>query len=333
MRIRQAFPIAVTALAVVGLLLMIAWAARPGYKWPWSAEKTVTNSPVNSNADGSQPKTFSDTTFGLSFTYDSRLVGVRTENQKIRVFYRDYPEYGQHVQIFSKPASESLAEAIDRSFLTGEDDRCTVRALTIFETENSPGYPASYQGAEIAYPDNLGSPEGPWWDVTICPADYRVTNGMRYFLMDTEHPDRFFFFDIGQEGIPSGLGATSWHETFRVTPVSRPAIDTNTNESAAADLTVRLVNAQSDEPISNSSVEIYSETGERCVTEPCSTNGRTWRGTTNATGTVVVPAAQVDRYMIFMMAGFAGTELHQAGQEQANGSWVLKVPPNTTLPD
>lgn len=48
---------------------------------------------------------------------------------------------------------------------------------------------------------------------TVCPEAYRKTNGIRYFMTDRAHSDRFAFFDIGQYVIPGGDG-TAWQDTF-----------------------------------------------------------------------------------------------------------------------
>jgi hypothetical protein len=57
-----------------------------------------------------------------------------------------------------------------------------------------------------------------WANASLCNEAYAKTNGLRYFLYDTNHPGIFAFFDIGQYAIPSGEGNEPWEDTFRFAP-------------------------------------------------------------------------------------------------------------------
>lgn len=121
------------------------------------------------------------------------------------------PEEGQSVEVFQKPANQSLAEAIKTKFLAGKSDK---ECWVVDTTTNYKKYPSSYRTAEITFPKPTDS-DSPWWAMgNNCSADYAQTNGLRYFLEDTNHPDRFVFFNIGQYGITAGEGIT-WQETIR----------------------------------------------------------------------------------------------------------------------
>uniref|UniRef100_A0A7C4R5K1 Uncharacterized protein n=1 Tax=candidate division CPR3 bacterium TaxID=2268181 RepID=A0A7C4R5K1_UNCC3 len=63
--------------------------------------------------------------------------------------------------------------------------------------------------------ESVGLPENKY-----CPVGYSLANGARYFMMDKNHPDRFFFFSIGQYGImldPNDMqNSKLWQETVVV---------------------------------------------------------------------------------------------------------------------
>ena len=46
-----------------------------------------------------------------------------------------------------------------------------------------------------------------------CPKGYTETNGIAYFLTDTNHPTQFVFFSIGQYAI-DGPNNTTWQNTI-----------------------------------------------------------------------------------------------------------------------
>ncbi len=52
-----------------------------------------------------------------------------------------------------------------------------------------------------------------------CPRPYTVAGGEVYFMADSLHPDRFFFFKIGQYsifGVGPGAYGLPWQDTLRV---------------------------------------------------------------------------------------------------------------------
>ncbi|MBI5405167.1 MAG: hypothetical protein HY976_02975 [Candidatus Kerfeldbacteria bacterium] len=107
----------------------------------------------------------------------------------------------------------------------------------------------------------------------------------------------------------------------------------NTNrrvDTAVVSIKVVILDNQTTKPIANQDVTLYSDNGIRCVQEPCPTNGRTWNGTTNGRGEVVVPGDMVDSSMIFTVAGYQGADLRSRGAVQADGSWKLLLAPKTT---
>ena len=56
----------------------------------------------------------------------------------------------------------------------------------------------------------------PWWENgKFCPAEYSKTNGLRFFQMFLEYPDKFFFFSIGQDVVMAD-DENTWFDLFAV---------------------------------------------------------------------------------------------------------------------
>ena len=58
---------------------------------------------------------------------------------------------------------------------------------------------------------------------------------------------------------------------------------------------VRLLDAFSGESISDSDVEVHSDSGVRCIQAPCPTNAKQWQGKSDANGYVAIPTSVVQR--------------------------------------
>jgi hypothetical protein len=116
---------------------------------------------------------------------------------------------GQFVEIFQKEAAETLESAIRRLFLAGKDEeRCLVTV------SNAKNYPAEFLMGQITFPPTEEvDMEQMMLDSEYCSPSYAQTNGIRYFLEDTNKPTRFAFFSIGQYAI-SSLAQKPWQETF-----------------------------------------------------------------------------------------------------------------------
>lgn len=130
-------------------------------------------------------------------------------------------------------------------------------------------------------------------------------------------------------------GTCGWTQTEELitcistyTSKSNTTTNSNTNTTATTSLRVRFVNSQTQAPIVNASVDLYTDNGIRCVTEPCPTNGRSWQGTTDSQGVVGVPASVVDESMMFTLQGYQANELHTGGKVQNDGSWRFPLIPN-----
>ncbi len=126
---------------------------------------------------------------------------------------------GQYVEVFRKDKNDSLEEAIRKRLLTGiSSEECWVE-----EGERREGYP---EDCIFIEPIMYSYPTGEDFDLRAmskalrdskCPPDYSVVNGIRYFMMDENHPDRFLFFSIGQYAIWLDPNyERPWQETVRV---------------------------------------------------------------------------------------------------------------------
>jgi len=166
-------------------------------------------------------KTFTSQKLGISFTYlvkqdkaDIQEITVSENGNKVCLTYDPNDiscAKGQSVKVFEKGKDETLENAIKRLFLAGKDpNQC-------FVTTSTPkNYPAGFKEAEITFPeDKEFDLEKMTLKSEYCSKDYARTNGMRYFLEDTNHPTKFLFFNIGQYAIDSDNGKT-WQETILV---------------------------------------------------------------------------------------------------------------------
>ena len=142
-------------------------------------------------------------------------VKVLEQGDTIYVYYaHSEPTAGQWVQVFRKPASESLAAAITRVIM--------------------PGYPAqNCQVVRVAHPTSAGRQASnfeyagivvlpvpgedleamlPRW--RTCPQPYTAVGGIGYFQSDALHPSKFLFVSIGQYTILTS-DDQPWQETIR----------------------------------------------------------------------------------------------------------------------
>lgn len=147
----------------------------------------------------------------LPFT-EGMNTGVKEEGNRVYVGDKNTKvEGGQYVEVFQKDPKESLNDAVKKKFLAGKSDNdCFVVPSKVKFII----YPKSFQAVEIAFLKPTGGQE-PWWSPSDkCNPDYEQTNGIRYFLGDSQHPDRFLFFSIGQYAIKAGADL-AWQDTIR----------------------------------------------------------------------------------------------------------------------
>ncbi len=112
-----------------------------------------------------------------------------------------------------------MADAINAQILKGYSSKdCFVEKLP-----NPPGYPTAISLAGISYPHIDEGVEVSTQYFQKCPTAYAETNGIRYFLADSNHPDKFLYFDIGQypilaePNLDDGSDLKTWQDTFSFT--------------------------------------------------------------------------------------------------------------------
>jgi hypothetical protein len=160
--------------------------------------------------------TFTSPELGIRFTYLAELdgIGFNTEVQGDKVFVSaegtDVTS-GQYVQVFAKEPGQTLEEAIRAQLLAGyATEDCLVVSAPMVNAQA----PATYTFAQIDVPrlPGDGLPELSA-KAEKCPAGYVGINGLAYFVADSQHPDQFAFFSIGQYAILSA-NQVPWQNTF-----------------------------------------------------------------------------------------------------------------------
>lgn len=169
-------------------------------------------------------KRYTSSELGVTFLYlenqNDQTVAVKEEGDKVYVYIKEFitdgkkDNYlgGQWIEIFSKDPSQSLEDAIKEKFLTGyRESDCFVSPYT---SQSSSPYPSSFETAVISYPPPTDESEPFWVNSEKCPAIYSKSNGMAYFLMDKNNPDRFAYLSIGQYAILSDTDS-GWQNTVK----------------------------------------------------------------------------------------------------------------------
>jgi hypothetical protein len=163
---------------------------------------------------------YTSTVQNLHFTYVSPKQGamhVLESGNTICVTY-DLNDHdcvkGQSVEVFTKTEKETLPVAITSQLLKDiPKTKCFTESLTGGKYSKPK---TTFVFAQINFP-NKATNDDPFSLSTAknCPEKYRAMNGIRYFAMDKKHPDKFFFFNIGQYAISSGEKDQTWDETVR----------------------------------------------------------------------------------------------------------------------
>jgi hypothetical protein len=120
---------------------------------------------------------------------------------------------GQSIEVFQKAPADTLEQAITKKFLNGINaNDCFVKNRPLGNLANN------FVKATIGYPipANADAPNFTFGEQ--CPENYKESNGIAYFLMDKNHPDRFFYFSIGQYAIEAETGNQNklWQDTLQV---------------------------------------------------------------------------------------------------------------------
>jgi hypothetical protein len=184
---------------------------------------------TNNSLDTAPKQTYISDKLGISFDYLPDQDGdgqpdtaVAEADDKLYVYYSAAaPENGQWVQKFTKNPNDTLVQAIQKQFLQNYSSKdCYAIDFVDFYTSMNfepPTIPDNISEAIIAYPKPT-DPNAPFFENSSkCPATYSFTNGLSYFYMDKNHPDKYYFFSIGQYAIIADLnGPKAWQDTVLV---------------------------------------------------------------------------------------------------------------------
>lgn len=215
------------ALAVIVILVGCLFVSQVGRSSPSrSAAVTVTPRHTATSASASptpaQAATFTSSSLGIAFDYAPTLGGdalaTQAQGDTVYVYDKRLPyTQGEYVKVFTKDPQQSLQQAVTQIILQGYDP-----ANCLLGDAHGAGtyYPASYRTVSIYYNETSSDPQAGWppQDPSLCPAQYTVTTGVSYFLMDTSHPDKLLFFSIGQIPIAASANPANqmaWQDTVR----------------------------------------------------------------------------------------------------------------------
>lgn len=183
----------------------------------------INNSPLTQNIDNifelnkksKGTKIYYSDKLGIGFTYfplipDQSIKITESEN---KIIFN-----GQTIEVFTKNPKVTLGEAIKETVLNGySTNNCYVRTYKIEGLEMD-----NYVAVEISLPVSNDTNEPFWQNSDKCPIKYSETNGIRYFLMNKDVPEKFIFIDIGQDAIASngipgtGKGLFGWNQSILI---------------------------------------------------------------------------------------------------------------------
>lgn len=178
---------------IIGLLFYI-WNNRPP-------------TPSATPAENNYLQTFSSNVLGISLLYDPATTGILEQNSTVYIYSTGTtPLEGQWIKYFNKSPEETFTQSIERQILVGfSTSTCTVKVTQLRD----------YERAEILYPEPEDTSAPFWQRASECNDAYAKTNGIRYFLYDPAHSDRFYFVSIGQYPIIA-TGTITWQDTISI---------------------------------------------------------------------------------------------------------------------
>ncbi len=156
-------------------------------------------------------KLFTSPTLGISFLYGKDFA-VKEDGKKVYVYDPKNMKYtdGQWVEVFTKTASQTLAQAVKAEKLSGYNES------DCFTKKSSYKKPVGWDLQEIGYPATTDTNLPFWANADKCPATYTTTNGVSYFAADPEHPTVYLYFSLGQYAIPGTSVTTPWEDTISI---------------------------------------------------------------------------------------------------------------------
>lgn len=180
-------------------------------------DEDETPSPIPTSIGNPNLKTFTSQSLKVSFdylevipAYPDLKVKVETAGNKIYVYTGTKAEEGQSAEVFKKDKNDTLEQAIRKQFLNGISEKdCFIEDLT-----SNYKYPAGYKVVDIGFPYDKNSDIPMFAQENKCPQGYTRSNGIAYFLGDSNHPEIYLYLSIGQYGINADNNKM-WQDTIR----------------------------------------------------------------------------------------------------------------------
>lgn len=123
----------------------------------------------------------------------------------------------KYVQVFNKDPQQSLHDAVKEQILKGYSEKdCILMDQTPYGRSGNIYMPVQTVMMRIPRSDTPRDRSESFELAKKCPMKYLAYNGVVYFQMDQEHPDKFLFFSIGQSPLMSGIDNYTWDQTIRV---------------------------------------------------------------------------------------------------------------------
>lgn len=172
-------------------------------------------------------QTYTSEALGVTFTYNPKPVEsfsviVTEKGNKIYLHgMTEKPEQGKMIEVFSKAANQTLAQAITEDLLK-DYKPADCFAVDIVRVPTDPR-PSSYSYAEISYPAPANSQDPFWVNGAKCPQPYSKTNAVQYFMANSAIPAKYVFLQLGQDSItddgrvpgPDG-NKSDWSSSIRI---------------------------------------------------------------------------------------------------------------------
>jgi hypothetical protein len=96
-------------------------------------------------------------------------------------------------------------------------------------------------------------------------------------------------------------------------------------------LRVRLLDARTTRPIAGTDVTVYSDNGTRCVVAPCPTNGKEWKGRTDAAGYVTIPRRAI-QFATTISTPTQSADLISKAKRSGRNGWVVEMISSDSTP-
>lgn len=100
------------------------------------------------------------------------------------------------------------------------------------------------------------------------------------------------------------------------------------NKTVGDYFSVKVIDASSQKPIVNTTVDIVSDNGIRCIKAPCPTDTKKWSGKTNMDGVISVPSKILNTVTNISVNGYRSRYLSNSTEKTGN-NYSLILDPNS----